>query len=147
MVKDNARALGRELGVAEELLVRHPFPGPGMLIRNEGEMTRERLELTRGADGIVMEELRSAGLYEKVWQAGARTTLSRHTKTAGDDAEEGWLIMWFAVSSVNGFTARAYDVPYDVRQRIASRLGNELRDVGAVAYRDSNKPFSTIEAE
>ena len=110
-------------------------------------MSADRLRVARAADGILMEELRKAGLYEKIWQAGARVTISQHTTTKGDDAGVGWVIQWFAVSSVNGFTARAYDVLYDVRQVIAERMGNEIREVGAVDYRDSGKPFSTIEGE
>lgn len=146
-VKDNARNVGRDIGVPEELLVRHPFPGPGLAVRIEGEVTAEKLTIARAADGILMEELRRAGLYEKIWQAGARVTQSLHSTTKGDDAGIGYVIQWFAVASVNGFTARAYDVPFGVRQRIADRMGNEIREVGAVDYRDSGKPFSTIEGE
>lgn len=146
-VKDNARNIGRDIGVPEELLIRHPFPGPGLVIRIEGEVTAEKLVIARVADGILMEELHRAKLYEKIWQAGARVTKSEHTTTKGDDAGLGFVIQWFAVASVNGFTARAYDVPFDVRQRIADRMGNEIREVGAVDYRDSGKPYSTIEGE
>lgn len=146
-VKDNARNIGRDIGVPDELLVRHPFPGPGLVIRIEGEVTAEKLAIARAADGILMEELHAAGLYAKIWQAGARVTQSLHTTTKGDDAGVGFVIQWFAVASVNGFTARAYDVPFDVRQRIADRMGNEIREVGATDYRDSGKPYSTIEGE
>ena len=146
-VKDNARNIGRDIGVPEDLLVRHPFPGPGLVIRIEGEVTAEKLVIARAADGILMEELHRAELYEKIWQAGARVTKSEHTTTKGDDAGLGFVIQWFAVASVNGFTARAYDVPFDVRQRIADRMGNEIREVGATDYRDSGKPYSTIEGE
>lgn len=146
-VKDNARNIGRDIGVPEELLVRHPFPGPGLVIRIEGEVTPEKLGIARTADGILMGELRRAGLYEKIWQAGARVTLSQHTTTKGDDAGIGYVIQWFAVASVNGFTARAYDVSFEIRQRIADRMGNEIREVGAVDFRDSGKPYSTIEGE
>ena len=146
-VKDNARNIGRDIGVPEELLIRHPFPGPGLVIRIEGEVTAEKLTIARAADGILMEELHRAGLYEKIWQAGARVTQSLHTTTKGDDAGVGFVIQWFAVASVNGFTARAYDVPFDVRQRIADRMGNEIREVGATDYRDSGEPYSTIEGE
>ncbi len=146
-VKDNARNIGRDIGVPEELLIRHPFPGPGLVIRIEGEVTAEKLMIARTADGILMEELHRAELYEKIWQAGARVTRSEHTTTKGDDAGLGFVIQWFAVASVNGFTARAYDVPFEVRQRIADRMGNEIREVGATDYRDSGKPYSTIEGE
>jgi GMP synthase (glutamine-hydrolysing) len=146
-VKDNARAIGRDVEVPEELLIRHPFPGPGQAIRIEGEVTAEMLRISRAADRIVIEELREAGLYEEIWQAGARVMRSQHTTTKGDDAGVGWCIGWFAVTSVNGFTARAYDVPFHVRQRIADRMGNEIREVGATYFKDSGKPYSTIEAE
>lgn len=146
-VKDNARNIGRDIGVPEELLVRHPFPGPGLVVRIEGEVTAQKLAVARAADGILLEELHRAGLYEKIWQAGARVTSSLHTTTKGDDAGVGYVVQWFAVSSINGFTARAYDVPFEVRQRIADRTGNEIREVGAVDYRDSGKPYSTIEGE
>ena len=146
-VKDNARDIGRRIGVPEELLTRQPFPGPGLLVRAEGEMTREKLAIVRAADGIMTEELKRSGHYEKIWQSGVRVTISEHTKSAGDDAGVGHLVFWFAVSSVNGFTARPYPVPDDVRFKIADRIGNEVRGVGAVCYRDSGKPYSTIEAE
>lgn len=146
-VKDNARSIGRDIGVPEELLTRHPFPGPGLVVRLEGEVTAERLAIARAVDGIMMQELRRAGLYEKIWQAGSRVSISQHTTTKGDDAGIGWCINWFAVSSINGFTARAIDIPFEVRQRIADRNGNEVRGVGATYYRDSGKPYSTIEAE
>ncbi|MEK7155705.1 MAG: hypothetical protein AAB734_02400 [Patescibacteria group bacterium] len=146
-VKDNARSIGRDIGVPEELLVRHPFPGPGLVIRLEGEFTRERLAIARAVDGIMMQELRRAGLYEKIWQAGSRVTISQHTTTKGDDAGVGWVIQWFAITSVNGFTARPFEVPHDVQVRIADRNGNEVPGVGATDYRYSGKPYSTIEAE
>lgn len=146
-VKDNARNIGRDIGVPEKLLVRHPFPGPGLVVRIEGEVTAEKLAIARAADGILMEELHRSEIYEKIWQAGARVTVSQHTTTKGDDAGIGYVIQWFAVASVNGFTARAYDVPFEVRQRIAGRMGNEIREIGAVDYRDSGKPYSTIEGE
>jgi len=146
-VKDNARDIGRRVGTPEELLTRQPFPGPGMLVRIEGEVTEEKLALARGADAIMTEELTRSGHFEKIWQSGLRVTISEHTKSAGDDAGVGAVLVWFAVSSVNGFTARPYPVPDEVRFKIADRIGNELRGVGAVCYRDSGKPYSTIEAE
>jgi GMP synthase (glutamine-hydrolysing) len=146
-VKDNARDIGREISVPEELLTRQPFPGPGMLVRGEGEITREKLVMLRSCDGIMTEELKKSGHYEKIWQSGARLTISEHTCSKGDGATSGYLVMWFAISSVNGSTARPYPVPDEVRWRIADRMGNEVSGVGAVAFRDSSKPYSTIEAE
>jgi GMP synthase (glutamine-hydrolysing) len=146
-VKDNARNIGRDIGVPEELLVRHPFPGPGLAIRIEGEVTDEKLAIARAVDGIFLEELRSAGLYEKIWQAGARVTISEHTTTKGDDAGVGCVIQCFAISSVNGFTARPYPLTWDVMERVADRMGNEIKEVGATDIRISGKPYSTIEGE
>lgn len=144
-VKDNARDIGRKIGVPEELLVRHPFPGPGQVVRIEGEVTEEKLAIVRQADGIFIEELRKAGLYESVWQAGAVVTNSRCTCTKGDDAAEGWVVAIWAVWSVNGFTARPARLPWDFIELVSDRITNEIRDVGAVVYRTSGKPPATIE--
>lgn len=144
-VKDGARDIGREIGVPEELLTRHPFPGPGQAVRNEGEITETKLAMSRQADGIWIEELRRAGLYHKVWQAGAVVTKSEHTFTKGDDAGTGIVIALWAVWSVNGFTARAAELPWSFIKHVARRIGNEVPGVGAIVYRISDKPFTTIE--
>lgn len=144
-VKDGARDMGRQIGVPEELLVRHPFPGPGLVVRIEGEITPEKLAMARQLDGIYIEELRHAGLYQTVWQAGVVVTQSVHTYTKGDDAGSGLVIAFWAVWSVNGFTAQAADLPFEFQKRFARRVGNEVAGVGAAMYRVSDKPFSTIE--
>ena len=144
-VKDGARSIGRDIGVPEELLVRHPFPGPGLVVRIEGEITAEKLAMARQLDDIYIEELRLAGLYEKLWQAGIVVTQSQHTFTKGDDAGTGAVVAVWGVWSVNGFTAQAADLPFEFRQKLARRIGNEVPGVGAVTYRISDKPFSTIE--
>lgn len=144
-VKDSGREIGRQIGVPEELLIRHPFPGPGLVVRIEGEITSEKLSMARHLDGIYIAELRKAGLYELVWQAGVVVTQSMHTYTKGDDAGVGIVIAYWAVWSVNGFTAQAADLPFEFRKNFARRVGNEVAGVGAVMYRDSDKPFSTIE--
>lgn len=144
-VKDNARSIGRDIGVPEVLLIRHPFPGPGLVVRIEGEITRGKLAMARHLDGIYIEELRRSHLYETVWQAGVVVTLSQHTFTKGDDAGTGVLVVYWAVWSVNGFTARAAQLPHTFHNRIQQRFGNEVSGIGAVAYRTSDKPFSTIE--
>lgn len=144
-VKDGARDIGRQIDVPEELLVRHPFPGPGLVVRIEGEVTEEKLAMARKLDGIYVEELRKAGLYHSVWQAGVVVTDSVHTVTKGDDAGNGIVVAIWAVWSVNGFTAQAAALPDAFLRRIARRVGNEVRGVGAVTYRISDKPFSTIE--
>jgi GMP synthase (glutamine-hydrolysing) len=144
-VKDSARAIGRELGVPEDLLIRHPFPGPGLVVRIEGEITADNLRVARACDGIYVEELRNANLYNTVWQAGATLTRSQHTESKGDGAGLGLVLALWAVWSVNGFTARFAQLPYDFLERVSRRITNEVREVGAVVYRISDKPPSTIE--
>jgi len=144
-VKDSARAIGRQVGVPEDLLVRHPFPGPGLIVRIEGEITPEKLHTARTIDGIYIEELRKANVYNTVWQAGAVVTASHHTETKGDDAGTGHVVALWAVWSVNGFTARAAQLPYEFLEKVSRRITNEVREVAAVVYRISDKPPATIE--
>ena len=144
-VKDSARSIGRDIGVPEDLLVRHPFPGPGLVVRIEGEVTAEKLRVARACDGIYIEELRKADLYKTVWQAGATLTHSMHTESKGDGAGLGHVLALWAVWSVNGFTARFAELPYDFLDKVSRRITNEVREVGAVVYRISDKPPSTIE--
>lgn len=145
MVKDTARAIGRSLGTPEELLVRHPFPGPGLVVRIEGEVTAESLRIARQADGIYIDELRRAGLYGTVWQAGAVVTRSHATYTKGDDAGSGLVLALWAVWSVNGFTAEWAELPYDFLRGLSRRLTNEIPEIASVVYRISDKPPATIE--
>jgi GMP synthase (glutamine-hydrolysing) len=144
-VKDTARQIGREIGVPDDLLIRHPFPGPGLIVRIEGEVTAEKLHTARKVDGIFIEELRKWKLYDSIWQAGAVVTNSMISCTKGDDAAEGHVIALWAVWSVNGFTARAAELPYDFLKHAAQRITNEIREVGGVVYRISDKPPATIE--
>ncbi len=144
-VKDSARGIGRDIGVPEDLLVRHPFPGPGLVVRIEGEVTAEKLKTARAVDGIYIDELRKADLYSTVWQAGATLTHSMHTESKGDGAGIGSVVALWAVWSVNGFTARFAKLPYDFLEKVSRRITNEVREVGAVVYRISDKPPSTIE--
>ncbi len=144
-VKDSARSIGRDIGVPEDLLVRHPFPGPGLVVRIEGEITAESLRVARAIDGIYIEELRAADLYQTVWQAGATLTRSEHTESKGDGAGLGRVVALWAVWSVNGFTARFAQLPYDFLDKVSRRITNEVREVAAVVYRISDKPPATIE--
>jgi GMP synthase (glutamine-hydrolysing) len=144
-VKDTARSIGREIGVPEELLVRHPFPGPGMVVRIEGEIDSDKLRIVRQADDIFIEELRKADLYKNVWQAGAVVTNSVHTCSKGDGAASGLVVALWAVYSVNGFTARFARPSWDFLDHVSTRITNEIKEVGAVVYRISNKPPTTIE--
>ncbi len=144
-VKDSARGIGRDIGVPEDLLVRHPFPGPGLIVRIEGEVTADNLKIARAVDGIYIEELRAANLYKTVWQAGATLTHSMHTESKGDGAGLGSVLALWAVWSVNGFTARFAQLPFDFLDKVSRRITNEVREVGAVVYRISDKPPTTIE--
>ncbi|HVY67439.1 MAG TPA: glutamine-hydrolyzing GMP synthase [Patescibacteria group bacterium] len=144
-VKDTGRQLGRTLGVPETLLVRHPFPGPGLIVRVEGEVTAQKLAIARRVDEIYIAELRNWALYETVWQAGGVVTTSLTTCTKGDDAAEGCVVALWAVWSVNGFTARAAELPYGFLKHVSQRITNEIREVGGVVYRVSDKPPVTIE--
>jgi GMP synthase (glutamine-hydrolysing) len=144
-VKDTGRNIGRSIGVPDELLIRHPFPGPGLVVRIEGEVNKEKLMIARKIDGIYIKELKKWGFYQTVWQAGAVVTSSTTTCTKGDDASDGHVIALWAVWSVNGFTARAAELPYDFLKHVSQLMTNEIREVGAVVYRISDKPPVTIE--
>lgn len=144
-VKDTGRQLGKSLGVPDELLLRQPFPGPGLVVRIEGEVTAEKLKTARLVDGIYIEEMRKWNLYNEIWQAGAVVTASNITCTKGDDAALGHVIALWAVWSVNGFTARSAELPYDFLKHVSQRITNEVREVGGVVYRISDKPPVTIE--
>jgi GMP synthase (glutamine-hydrolysing) len=169
-VKDTGRNIGKSLGVPKELLERQPFPGPGLVVRIEGEVTAEKLATARKVDEIYIEELRKwenlpssestaffpsfskegaggsfAPLYNSIWQAGAVVTSSMITCTKGDDSAEGHVIALWAVWSVNGFTARSAELPFEFLKHVSQRMTNEIREVGGVVYRISDKPPVTIE--
>ncbi len=144
-VKDGGRNIGRSINTPEELLVRHPFPGPGLVVRVEGEVTAEALAMARAVDDIYIEELRKHDLYHGVWQAGAVVTNSVTTCTKGDDAASGVVVALWAVWSVNGYTAEWAELPADFLRIVSRRITNEVPDVGAVVYRISDKPPTTIE--
>ncbi len=114
-------------------------------MRIEGEVTAEKFHTARKVDGIFIEEMKRWKLYNSIWQAGAVVTTSNTTCTKGDDAAEGHVIALWAVWSVNGFTARAAELPYDFLKHVSRRITNEIREVGAVVYRISDKPPVTIE--
>lgn len=144
-VKDTARHIGRAVGVPEELLTRHPFPGPGLLIRIEGAVTREKLRLARLVDNIFIAELRHWDLYDSIWQACADVTASVTTWSKGDDAGTGCVIELKAYWSVNGFTAQAAELPHEFIKHVSRRITNEVPHVGGVCYNYSDKPPRTIE--
>ncbi len=147
LFKDEVRQIGRELGLPEEILVKHPFPGPGLAVRLLGAITRERLETLRGADAVVVEEIRRAGLYEKVWQAFAVLLPVQSVGVMGDGRTYGYTIAVRVVDSLDAMTADWTRLPREVLERISVRVVNEVPGVNRVVYDISSKPPSTIEWE
>jgi GMP synthase (glutamine-hydrolysing) len=147
LFKDEVRRIGRDLGLPSELLVKHPFPGPGLAVRVLGEVTPENLVTLREADAIVVEEILSAGLYEKVWQAFAVLLPVRSVGVMGDYRTYGLTIAVRVVESEDAMTADWVRLPGDVLERISTRIVNEVPGVTRVVYDISSKPPGTIEWE
>ena len=147
LFKDEVRLIGRELGLPQEILVKHPFPGPGLAVRLLGEVTRERLETLRGADAVVVEEIRRADLYERVWQAFAVLLPVQSVGVMGDGRSYGYTIAVRVVDSLDAMTADWSRLPREVLERISARIVNEVPGVNRVVYDISSKPPSTIEWE
>jgi GMP synthase (glutamine-hydrolysing) len=147
LFKDEVRVLGRELGIPEAIVGRHPFPGPGLAIRIPGEVTREKADLLRQVDRIYLEEIRSAGLYEAIWQAFAVLLPVKSVGVMGDGRTYDSACALRAVTSTDGMTADIY--PFDIAflGRVANRIVNEVRGVNRVTYDITSKPPGTIEWE
>jgi GMP synthase (glutamine-hydrolysing) len=147
LFKDEVRAIGEELGLPEEIVWRQPFPGPGLAVRIVGTITPERLEVLRRADAVVVEEIKRAGLYRELWQSFAVLPAVRTVGVMGDDRTYEYPIVIRAVTSDDAMTADWARLPYDVLERISSRLINEVPGVNRVAYDVTSKPPGTIEWE
>jgi GMP synthase (glutamine-hydrolysing) len=147
LFKDEVRRIGKELGLPEEILVKHPFPGPGLAVRLLGEITRPHLITLQDADAIVVEEIRRAGLYNKVWQAFAVLLPVRSVGVMGDGRTYGLTVAVRVVESDDAMTADWVRLPGDVLERISTRIVNEVTGVTRVVYDISSKPPSTIEWE
>jgi GMP synthase (glutamine-hydrolysing) len=147
LFKDEVRNVGRELGLPEEIVGRHPFPGPGLAIRVLSDVTRDKLEVLRKADAIYLEEIRAAGLYDDIWQAFAVLLPVRSVGVMGDYRTYENVLGLRAVTSTDGMTADWFPFPHDALGRISSRIINEVRGVNRVVYDISSKPPATIEWE
>jgi GMP synthase (glutamine-hydrolysing) len=147
LFKDEVRALGRELGLPDSIVGRHPFPGPGLAIRIPGEITREKLALLRKADAIFLEEIRAAGLYDAIWQAFAVLLPVRTVGVMGDGRTYDHACALRAVTSTDGMTADVYPFDAAFLVRVAGRIVNEVRGINRVTYDVTSKPPGTIEWE
>ena len=147
LFKDEVRALGRELGLPEHFVGRHPFPGPGLAIRIPGEVTKEKADILRKADAIYLDEIRKAGLYDAIWQAFAVLLPVRTVGVMGDERTYDHVLALRAVTSTDGMTADYYPFPHDFLGSCATRIINEVRGVNRVVYDVTSKPPGTIEWE
>ena len=147
LFKDEVRQIGRLLGLPEDLIGRHPFPGPGLAVRVLGEITREKLDLLREADDIFIQELRANGLYDQIWQAFVVLLPVRSVGVMGDGRTYEYTVALRAVNSMDGMTADWSRIPDHVLAQISTRITNELRGINRVVYDISSKPPATIEWE
>ena len=147
LFKDEVRVLGIKLGMHEDFVGRHPFPGPGLAIRIPGDITSEKLEILRKADTVYLEEIRNAGLYDAIWQAFAVLLPVKTVGVMGDSRSYDYVCALRAVTSTDGMTADYYHFDHEFLGRVSTRIINEVRGINRVVYDISSKPPATIEWE
>ena len=145
--KDEVRALGRELGLPDSFVGRHPFPGPGLAIRVPGVITKDRLDILRAADKIYLEEIRNAGLYDTIWQAFAVLLPVQTVGVMGDARTYDFVCALRAVTSTDGMTADYFPFDHEFLGRVSNRIVNEVQGINRVVYDVTSKPPGTIEWE
>jgi len=147
LFKDEVRELGKKLGLSDDLVYRHPFPGPGLAVRILGEITKERIQVLQNADQIVLEEIKKAGWYRKVWQSFAVLLPIKSVGVMGDSRTYEWTIAVRCVDSVDAMTADWTQLPHDLLSAISNRIINEVKGINRVVYDITSKPPGTIEWE
>jgi GMP synthase (glutamine-hydrolysing) len=147
LFKDEVRVLGRELGLPDRLVGRHPFPGPGLAIRIPGEVTPDKLKILREADAIFLDEIRLAGLYDSIWQAFCVLLPVKSVGVMGDSRSYDFVLALRAVTSTDGMTADSYPFTHEFLGQAATRIINEVRGINRVVYDVTSKPPGTIEWE
>jgi GMP synthase (glutamine-hydrolysing) len=147
LFKDEVREIGEELGLPEEIVWRHPFPGPGLAIRIIGEVTKEKLEILREADAILIDEIKNAGLYRDIWQAFCVLLPVKTVGVMGDERTYAYPVVVRAVTSEDAMTADWAKLPYELLTKISTRIINEVENINRVVYDISSKPPATIEWE
>ena len=147
LFKDEVRTLGRELGLPDEMINRHPFPGPGLAIRLPGGVTEEKVGILRKADTIYLDEIRKAGLYDDIWQAFAVLLPVQTVGVMGDARTYDYVLALRAVTSTDGMTADSFPFSHDFLTKVSGRIINEVRGINRVVYDVTSKPPGTIEWE